>query len=66
MSRILTLRKEKAALLGYCSYAELSVSQKMAKTVGQVQRLLDELHVAAGPAAKREIEELAVFAKSRG
>lgn len=66
MSRILALRKEKAALLGYNTYAELSVSQKMAKNVGQVQRLLDELHRAAKPAADREMKELAAFANSRG
>lgn len=66
MARILNLRKEKAMLLGYNTYAELSVAQKMAKTVGQVQQLLDELHAAAKPAADREVAELMAFAKARG
>ena len=41
--RILALRQEKAALLGFSSYAELSLASKMAPDVAAVEALLEEL-----------------------
>lgn len=63
IERILRLRREQAALLGYRTFAELSLSQKMASTVGAVEALLDEIRAAAMPAARRELDELRTFAR---
>ena len=41
--QILKLRQEKAALLGFDSYAELSLARKMAPDVEAVEQLLEEL-----------------------
>ncbi len=63
IARILALRREMAELLGYRSYAELSLSSKMAGDVGSVRRLLEQLRDASWEAARRELDELAAFAK---
>jgi oligopeptidase A len=63
---ILRLRQEEARLLGFGSYAELSLSRKMAGTVGRAERLLEELRTAAYDAAKRELAELTEFVRERG
>ena len=63
MKEILQLRYEKAQLLGYNSYAELSVASKMAESADQVLGFLDDLAVKAKPQAEREIAELKAFAK---
>ena len=62
ISRILKLRKEDAALLGYASFAEVSLVPKMAQTPKEV---LDFLHGLAGrarPFAERDLAELRDFA----
>lgn len=61
--RILKLRQEKAELLGYSSYAEVSLAKKMAPDVAAVERLLEQLREVSYTAAKRELEELKAFAK---
>lgn len=58
----LTCRSELAQLLGYSSYAEVSVARKMAKSVGRVNEFLDDLVAMAVPAARREYQELCEFA----
>ncbi len=63
---ILRLRREQARLLGFASYAELSLASKMAPDVAAVERLLEELRAASHPAALREHEELEAFARERG
>ena len=65
ISRILTLRKEKAALLGFSSFAELSLAAKMAPSVTAVETLLGELRVAALPKARVELDELTTFARQQ-
>ncbi|MBE9116012.1 M3 family metallopeptidase [Lusitaniella coriacea LEGE 07157] len=64
IARILELRKEKAALLGFESYAELSLAKKMAPNVEAVEKLLLELREASYDAAKEELEALKAFAKT--
>ncbi|MGK7877730.1 MAG: M3 family metallopeptidase [Xenococcaceae cyanobacterium] len=64
IERILQLRKEKSALLGFGSYAQLSLAKKMASDVEAVERLLEELRSASYDAAVQELEELKVFAKT--
>jgi len=66
IERILELRKEKAMLLGFNSYAELSLAKKMAPNVEAVEALLEELRRASYDAAHQELEELKAFAASKG
>ncbi len=65
MTEILNLRQEKAALLGFNSFAELSVVPKMVESPDQVVRFLKDLAQRAIPEAKREFSELEAFAKSK-
>jgi oligopeptidase A len=65
IDRILALRKEKAALLGFTSFAELSLAAKMAPSVASVEKLLGELRTAALPKARVELDELTTFARQR-
>jgi len=59
---ILRLRAEKAALLGFDSYAHLSMVPKMVDTPEQVLDFLNDLAGRAHPQAKREYGELLQFA----
>ena len=63
MGRILQLRQEKAQLLGFDSYADLSLDTKMAESPEQVIGFLDELAEKSLPFAKKEFIELKEFAK---
>ncbi len=62
--RILALRREQAEILGYSSYAELSLARKMAPDVAAVEQLLAELRETSYPAAEREFAELQTFAQT--
>jgi oligopeptidase A len=53
-------------LLGYDTYAELSIARKMAPSVAAVEQLMEELRSASYEAAARELEELTAFARDRG
>lgn len=66
IDRILELRKEKAALLGFSSYAELSLASKMAPNVEAVEALLEELRGASYDAAIKDLENLKAFAATKG
>ncbi len=63
MRRILELRAEAAALLGYGSFAEVSLSTKMAATPREALAFLDDLARRSKPFAARDMEELRVFAR---
>jgi oligopeptidase A len=58
---LLRLRREKANLLGFKTFAELSLSSKMAPSVADVRGLLEKLLAAALPAARRDLDELKAF-----
>jgi oligopeptidase A len=62
---ILALCHEKALLLGFKNYAELSLATKMAENTGEVMEFLKNLAERAKPFALREYEELSAFAKKR-
>ena len=64
MGKILQLRQEKAALLGYKSYADLSLDTKMAESPEQVLEFMNELAEKSLPFAKKEIQELREFTKN--
>jgi len=59
---ILSLRRERAQLLGFKTFAELSLQPKMADSPVQVLRFLDELATRARPYAERDLAELEEFA----
>jgi len=63
---ILRLRLEEAKLLGFETYADLSLSRKMAGAVSSAERLLDELLSASHGAAVRDLEELRAFMRDCG
>ena len=62
IGEILALRHEAATLLGFKSFAELSLATKMAGSVGEVLGFLGDLALHYVPAARREFEELEGFA----
>ncbi|KAK9061944.1 hypothetical protein SSX86_019128 [Deinandra increscens subsp. villosa] len=65
IEQILKLRLEKAKLLGYNNYAEVSMATKMA-TVSKAEELLEKLRSASWNAAVQDMEDLRQFAKSQG
>ncbi|MGD1858572.1 MAG: M3 family metallopeptidase [Leptolyngbyaceae cyanobacterium] len=66
IERTLTLRQQVAHMLGYDTYADLSIARKMAPSVAAVEQLMEELRSASYDAATRELEELTNFARDRG
>jgi oligopeptidase A len=64
IERILALRREEAELLGFASFAELSLATKMAPDLPAVESLLEELYAASIGAAKRDLAELEDFARA--
>jgi len=66
LERILQLRQEKAQLLGFSNFAELSLASKMAPNVEAVEALLEELRRASFDAAVKDLEELKSFATDKG
>ena len=63
---ILRLRLEEAKLLGFETYADLSLSRKMAGTVASAEKLLEELLSASHGAAVRDLEEVRAFMIEHG
>jgi len=66
IDRILALRKELASLLGFASYADLSLAKKCAPSVAAVDKMIADLAAASKPVAAREEAELAAFAAAEG
>lgn len=62
--RILELRKEQAQLLGYDNYAEVSLVRKMAGSVEDIEKLLEELRQVSYDSAKQDLADLKTFAKT--
>ena len=60
---MLTLRAEEARMLGFASFAELSLAAKMADTPVQVTTFLRDLAARARPFAVKDREELEAFAR---
>jgi oligopeptidase A len=66
IEEILALRAEEAKLLGYASYAELSLASKMAPGVDAVVDLLESLRGASFEAAQQDLATLQEFAADNG
>ncbi|WP_348753535.1 M3 family metallopeptidase [uncultured Aquincola sp.] len=62
MTELLQLRQEEAQLLGYGSYADVSLVPKMAESPAQVKDFLADLARRARPYAERDLAELREFA----
>ena len=65
MREIVALRQEEAQLLGYASFAEVSLAPKMASTPAEVNTFLRDLARRARPFAERDLAELREFAKGQ-
>ncbi len=63
IEKILALRREQAALLGYASFADLSLVPKMAGTPAEALAFVRDLGRRARPFADRDYAELIAFAR---
>ncbi|WP_420155326.1 M3 family metallopeptidase [Siphonobacter sp.] len=66
IQKIVKLRYEKAKLLGYKTWADYVLEERMAENPAKVLEFEKNLLSYAKPAAEREIKELTDFAKSQG
>jgi len=64
MERLLSLRHEEARLLGYHSFAELSLATKMAPSTDEVVRFLEDLAERSLPSAREDLAELKAFSET--
>lgn len=63
IKNMLSLKHERAQLLGYKNYAEFVLEERMAKSPKQVKQFLLDLLAKAKPKAELEVDELAQYAK---
>ncbi|MFV0370745.1 MAG: M3 family metallopeptidase [Azonexus sp.] len=61
--RILELKAEEAALLGFANYAEVSLYSKMADSPAEVLAFLRDMAKKAKPFAEKDVAELKAFAR---
>ncbi len=66
ITKILAHRDEKAKILGFDSFASLSLATKMASSHNEVLSFLESLALKSKPAGEKEINELREFAKKYG
>jgi peptidyl-dipeptidase Dcp len=64
--KITDLRRRIAQLLGYADWAAYELEERMAKHIGAVRKLLDELMAPSLPAARREVADLLAWAQGQG
>ncbi len=65
MVEILQLRQRKARLLGFDSYAELSLQRKMAESYQQVVDFLEQLAQKSKQAGLNDLQEVTLFAQQQ-
>lgn len=66
VKRIAELRLELAQLLGYATYADYALENRMAKSAQKVNAFLDELLEKSIDYARRDLETLQQFANAKG
>ncbi len=66
IAEIVALRAEKAALLGYATYADYKLDDTMARTPARVRALLDEVWAKGRARALAERDELQALAEAEG
>jgi peptidyl-dipeptidase Dcp len=64
--KIANLRLEIARMLGFKTFAEMILGDRMADTPEKVEKFLEELYRASKPAALRDFENIRSFAESQG
>ena len=64
INNILQLKKEKAKILGFENYAELSLSKKMASSVEQIEELLNMLAEKSKPLALKDLQAITDLANN--
>ena len=64
--QIVALRAEKAQLLGYPTYADYVLEERMAKSRQAVDGFLNRLMEASLPAARQEVAEISAYAQAHG
>ncbi|MDR2293125.1 MAG: M3 family metallopeptidase [Prevotellaceae bacterium] len=64
--QIANLRMKMAKLLGYNTYADYVLEERMAENPENVTKFLNQLFDAAKPAAHRDVAEVINYAKSKG
>lgn len=65
IEKVLALRQEKAELLGFKNFAEVSMASKMA-TLETAEELLEQLRAASYDAAQRDLQDIKDFAAEQG
>ncbi|MCA9006918.1 MAG: M3 family metallopeptidase, partial [Planctomycetaceae bacterium] len=63
---ILKLRKEKAQLLGYANFAEVSLAEKMAPSIDAVLEMEERLRTASFDNGQQDLKDLQEFAAAQG
>lgn len=63
MKQILNLKEERAHLLGYQNHVEVSLSEKMASSQDEIEKILNDLTAKAKPYAQNDMNELIDFMK---
>ena len=66
LRRIVELRREKAALVGFQDFADFAVADRMAKTGERARAFLEELRLRTEPHFRRENLELEAFERGLG
>ncbi|HSG72703.1 MAG TPA: M3 family metallopeptidase, partial [Planctomycetaceae bacterium] len=66
IEKILRLRREKARLLGFSTYAELSLQSKMADTVEQIEQMEDQLCRSSYAPAEHDLADIQKVAEAAG
>lgn len=64
--QILKLRKEKAQLLGYANFAEVSLAEKMAPSIDAVFEMEERLRTASFDNGQQDLKDLQEFAAAQG
>lgn len=63
---IVALRLKKARLLGYKTYAEYALEERMARTPEKVSSFLTDMLVKTLPFARKDIEDVSCYARQQG
>ncbi|MDP2337455.1 MAG: M3 family metallopeptidase [Bacteroidota bacterium] len=66
IKRIVSLRIDKAHLIGFKTHAEYKLQERMAETPEKVTRFLDDLHQESKPFAAKEFAEVQEYAEKSG
>ena len=66
IQKISNLRLQQANILGYKTYADYILSERMAESTENVEQFLNELLESAMPVAKEDVKKVSDFAKKQG